>query len=56
MNSLPTELPGREELPWQSLELTDEGPEDAARALDAAAEGRRSGLCATAGHWNRPVE
>ena len=56
MNSLPTELPGREELPWQSLELTDEGPEEAARALDAAAEGRRSGLRATAGHWNRPVE
>ncbi len=56
MNDLPTELADRPGIRFPFAELTDEGPEDAAAALDAMLQRRKSGIRATSGHWTREVE
>ena len=56
MNTLPTDAADRRDIRFRSAELTDEGPEETESVLDALAAGRRTGLPATSGHWNRAVE
>ncbi len=56
MNTLPTDLPEKERIPWQLAELTDETPEEAEQALWSVLDKRRAPFPATAGHWSRPVE
>ena len=56
MNTLPTDAADRRDVRYRCAELTDEGPEETARVLDALAACRKTGLPATNGHWNRAVE
>ena len=56
MNALPTDWLDKREIrnPW--VELTNETPEEAAIVAEAFLDGRKTGLQATSGHWNRTVE
>ena len=56
MNTLPTDLLDRKGFPWRGMELTTETEEEARMIAKAMKDGHKSGLAATAGHWNRPVE
>ena len=56
MNTLPTEWTDRKGIRFPAAELTTESAEEAERALSALEKGTRTGMDATAGHWNRAVE
>ena len=56
MNMLPTDAADRRDVRYRCAELTDEGPEETARVLEAFAAYRKTGMQATNGHWNRGVE
>ena len=56
MNEATTDLMDREGIPFRSVELTTESPEESERVLEAFLGGRKAGGPATSGHWARPVE
>ena len=56
MNGLPTECPDRKAVRFRMIEMTPESREETERVLNALEEGIRTGMEATGGHWNRPVE
>ncbi len=56
MNVLPTDWTDRKGIRFPAVELTTESREETERVLEAAETGMRTGLEATSGHWNRPVE
>ena len=56
MNTAPTEWTDRKGIRFPAVELTTENAEETERALDALENGTRTGMEATAGHWNRAVE
>ena len=56
MNTLPTDWADRKEIRFPRIELTVESGEETAQVLRALRQGTKTGLEATGGHWNRPVE
>ena len=56
MNMLPTDWTDKRGIRFPQLELTTESREETERVLEAAEAGTKTGLEATNGHWNRPVE
>ena len=56
MNTLPTEWPGRQGFLFLVAELTTETAGEAEQVLAALAEGRKTGMKTTSGHWVRAVE
>ena len=56
MNMLPTDAADRRDVKYRCAELTDEGPEETERVMEAFEAYRKTGLPATNGHWNREVE
>ena len=56
MNVLPTDWTDRKGIRFPAVELTTERREETEQVLEAAETGTRTGLEATSGHWNRPVE
>ncbi len=56
MNMLPTDWTDRKGIRFRLVELTTENKEEAEQVLNAFAMGKKTGLEATGGHWNRAVE
>jgi hypothetical protein len=56
MNDRPVEWTDRPGIVNPSVVLTTENREETRRVLEAARTGRKTGLPATAGHWQRKVE
>ena len=56
MNMLPTDWTDRKGIRFRAAAFTTESQEEVQRVLDAFASGTKTGLEATGGHWNRPVE
>ena len=56
MNTLPTDWADRKGIRFPAVELTVESDGETERVLDALDKGTKTGLEATGGHWNRPVE
>ncbi len=55
MNALPTDISDRG-IAFRAVELTNETPAEAESVLAAVAEGRKTGVPATTGHWMRETE
>jgi len=55
MNALPTDISDRG-IAFRAVELTNETPAEAESVLAAVAEGRKTGMPATTGHWMRETE
>ncbi len=56
LNALPTDVLDRARAVSRAVVLTEESAEEAERVLRAAERGEKTGMEATRGHWNRPVE